>query len=561
KDHLGEDGARDKQKTTRKGNLPEKDLYVVSTGDPNDNGFCANAMQTLTEQGKPVVGADTIDAAKAAIHAKSQELGRKISVTMIGHGRPGSIKIGTERINKDTDSDQSGADFGGKIKNYCSSVTFFSCNTGEGDTGQTFLQNVANGLCGTASAWVETVTAAASWSFLGIRIYDGYFDVESGGKKGTDTAIDCNENGRTDSAEIAADPLLDMNGNGVIDSCEHDSFDEEPNEFRSIATPTGALADGRGIIGFSTGGLNSPGPDSLDMYLVTPAPRPRGIYRHRLYLNSPIPGHTATIRGLTQSGGVINPSSDTAVQTSNATTVPPNFTQWYGFGRSEPLYYRVVGTASTIQQYFVYMETEPVMPLELGEFPWGGLTISCAGQGHTSDTDLWVYDDQLRPIRGYGNDDSSGLQSVLSRPYYEGTYYLALSSYNLANNQASPPDDNFRSGSVLDFPGPVADSSTTASANLSFSITTADGTVYPFTANRQGPFDVLWFKFAVAGPGPAPCPADLNGDGEVGFNDLTILLSHFGLPATPNEGDLDGDGVVGINDLAEFLSAFGSTCG
>jgi hypothetical protein len=59
------------------------------------------------------------------------------------------------------------------------------------------------------------------------------------------------------------------------------------------------------------------------------------------------------------------------------------------------------------------------------------------------------------------------------------------------------------------------------------------------------------------------CPGDLNEDHAVGLSDLTILLSHFGIPsgATAGDGDLNGDGDVDLSDLTAFLSLFGTTCG
>jgi uncharacterized membrane protein len=53
-----------------------------------------------------------------------------------------------------------------------------------------------------------------------------------------------------------------------------------------------------------------------------------------------------------------------------------------------------------------------------------------------------------------------------------------------------------------------------------------------------------------------PCPADLNGDGEVGAADLAALLSAWGGAA--GSADLDGDGAVGASDLAALLSAWGA---
>ncbi len=51
----------------------------------------------------------------------------------------------------------------------------------------------------------------------------------------------------------------------------------------------------------------------------------------------------------------------------------------------------------------------------------------------------------------------------------------------------------------------------------------------------------------------APCPADLNGNGNVGPQDLALLLGAWGTPAA----DLNGDGITGPADLALLLGAWG----
>ena len=50
------------------------------------------------------------------------------------------------------------------------------------------------------------------------------------------------------------------------------------------------------------------------------------------------------------------------------------------------------------------------------------------------------------------------------------------------------------------------------------------------------------------------CPADINGDGEVGGPDLAILLAAWGLEGDRLPADLNGDGVIGGFDLASLLS-------
>jgi len=55
------------------------------------------------------------------------------------------------------------------------------------------------------------------------------------------------------------------------------------------------------------------------------------------------------------------------------------------------------------------------------------------------------------------------------------------------------------------------------------------------------------------------CPADLDQDGEVGLNDLTILLTHYDmLSALPSEGDVDGD--VDLDDRTLLVQNFGQVC-
>jgi hypothetical protein len=54
----------------------------------------------------------------------------------------------------------------------------------------------------------------------------------------------------------------------------------------------------------------------------------------------------------------------------------------------------------------------------------------------------------------------------------------------------------------------------------------------------------------------APCPADLDGDGNVGINDFLSLLGQWGTdPGGPP--DFDGDGDVGINDFLFLLGEWG----
>ena len=54
-----------------------------------------------------------------------------------------------------------------------------------------------------------------------------------------------------------------------------------------------------------------------------------------------------------------------------------------------------------------------------------------------------------------------------------------------------------------------------------------------------------------------PCEGDLDGDGDVDFVDLGILLNRFGTPPNGNPADLDGDGDIDFVDLGILLNGFG----
>jgi plastocyanin len=58
------------------------------------------------------------------------------------------------------------------------------------------------------------------------------------------------------------------------------------------------------------------------------------------------------------------------------------------------------------------------------------------------------------------------------------------------------------------------------------------------------------------------CPGDLDGNGQVDLNDLTLLLSNYGTSEGAGyfDGDLDGDGSVRLSDLTSLLSVYGTSC-
>lgn len=293
------------------------------------------------------------------------------------------------------------------------------------------------------------------------------------------------------------------------------TFNEaEPNDNKAQANLVAGILNGDTIVGNTIGSsTTTPGAASSDNFLVRTAAGALGIYRNRLIITTTgTAGHTGSLRGLNQVTGVPG-TTDTTVQSSSSLTTPARFNQWYSFGRQADIYYRVAGTASTTADYTVQYEQQAVAPIAVaGTFNAGNITISTVGETGASqtDTDFWVYDANFNAIVGYGNDDEFGTTSLgsrLTRNYAAGTYYLAISNFNIANNQGSPMDDDFRTGAVLDFADVIANSSTTTNLNVSFRINDGVNSILT-TATKAGAFDVVFAQFTVV---PAPSAAALLG--------------------------------------------------
>lgn len=325
----------------------------------------------------------------------------------------------------------------------------------------------------------------------------------------------------------------------------------EPNDSKAQATPA-MIASGQGVFGQTTGTSTTvAGVSSADYFLITTPPAAPGIYRHRMTLaTSGTEGHTGSLRGLTQSSGTPNPGTDSSAQLSTATTVPPRFNQWYGFGRGEQIHYRVTGSASTTLEYRATLETTPVTPVVLSaDLPAGPITIS-RGAGVTTSLDMLVYDANFNAVADFNNDGGN----TMTRTFTPGTYYLGVSNFNTADTRGSTPDSATPNGTVLEFPHAVMNSSTTIvfdlSVNFSGGATSADAFL-----SKDGPFDVAWVRFTVGGGG---CLADFNNDGSATLQDLFDFLNAWFVndPAA----DVNGVGGVTLQDIFDYLGAYFAGC-
>lgn len=187
-----EDGAPDAAGAQREVDIGDADIYVISDPTPADP-VLDNAAAILTAKGKKVVRAKNLADAEKAICDESTAKGRKVKVNMIGHGRPGSINIGGERITDDADKKTTPAAFQKKVDKCTDGIAFTSCSTAKGDKGSKFLRDFANSV-GVASGWTVAVTVeAAVKNKDGSVKKAGFFDVEATGKKMEDTGVRANE--------------------------------------------------------------------------------------------------------------------------------------------------------------------------------------------------------------------------------------------------------------------------------------------------------------------------------------------------------------------------------
>ena len=163
-DFFGGDGAADRAAVSRVVGGPTTDFNVVSTTPPGDNGYADNAAGEIAGRlgADRVSRAGTLVEACAQIKAASEKAGKKITVSLVGHGRPGSIRIGTERINSDADGVMTAKQFQECIDPYVSAIEFWSCNTAQDAAGEKFLQDFADSI-GMASGFTVATTAAQTY--------------------------------------------------------------------------------------------------------------------------------------------------------------------------------------------------------------------------------------------------------------------------------------------------------------------------------------------------------------------------------------------------------------
>jgi hypothetical protein len=296
------------------------------------------------------------------------------------------------------------------------------------------------------------------------------------------------------------------------------SFPEvEPNGQKSEATLANGMTAGDALTGTSTGSATGAGNSTLasaDTFRVKTAALPLGIYRHALALTSSGTTPTAEILGVQQLNGVIQ-GTETTFQFSETIGGVANSNVWYGFGKQEELYYRVSGTGTTTTPYSATLTTTPVTPVQVaGAFLPGNITVTTVGQGHFSDTEIYVYDGQLNPIPLGHNDGLSPNDATVSTVVLTlgaGTYYVAVSTFNTSNNQSDlNPMEFWDDDALLDFPNVMANTDYYNTESVQFAV--SDGmTTTQVPAMHVASFDIAWARFTIGNSSTAYCFGDGTG--------------------------------------------------
>jgi hypothetical protein len=343
------------------------------------------------------------------------------------------------------------------------------------------------------------------------------------------------------------------------------------NSTKANANLISFTAPGETITGTTTGTTTAALLTSYDVFLCSFPVATLGIYENVITVTtSGTAGHTLTIRGLTQAaGGVPTPGTDAAIQTSTAAT--GRIVKWYSFGKGESMYVRVAGTASTTTAYTLTWTRTPVSVSATASISLAALsdnvTVQTLAQT-TADTDFWIYDSNFDPVSGFGNDDQFGTtssQSIITRQFPSaGTYYMAISRFNLANNQpSSQADEDFKTGNVLDFGGAVVGSSATTPSDLDMAYAVNGGALTSVSVDggaSAGAFKVSFVQINIsAAPVTCGVPTSLLANGLTGTSaNLSWVAPSVGTAASYDwEVRTSGAGGSGATGLTDFGNVAG----
>ncbi len=311
--------------------------------------------------------------------------------------------------------------------------------------------------------------------------------------------------------------------------------EKEPNslgKYSALNNATPGLASGDSIAGVASGANfdanNNPNGSSsnafVDMWLVKTAAATPGIYRHQI---AQIRGATTqdwTIRGIGQAAGAPTTGNWNLQQSISGAA---RMLVWYGFGKQEEVILETASGSSATPYIYVLTDTVVSPTVASGTLAAGPVTIRVINLGGTViDSDTWLYDSNFNALpndaSGPGGADGLtaagdpvGTTTSFTRALAPGTYYLAVSPQNLANNLANDPIENITANAagqkfVHDYPNSLTCSVMNSSVSYSASVqlvdsasTTIDTPSIDWTPNWSG--HINFVQFTVGGGASGVC--------------------------------------------------------
>ncbi len=376
-------------------------------------------------------------------------------------------------------------------------------------------------------------------------------------------------------ARIAAG-LLVLGGWVTAASGQTEYPEQEPNETAATATVVNPFMVGDSITG-ATRGSATTGTSELtaDFLAVWLSPGP-GINRVELTLTHPQASQIAwSIRGISQTNGVLFPTLATEVVPTILATTTTRTVRVYVSGETPAkLLMRVTGRSATTAPYSITMTSSPVTPQQIAGLSPGTMTFTTVGQGHSTDTELWLFDLNGYPIPGWGNDDTAPPllatpRSTLTRTLPAGRYFLALSDSDLIVSEPNPSDDGNRSRPATENRGIIIGSSSAVNVPLTFNLS-APPLSMRIPATKALANQVLWYELLVgiaSGCSVADIAGGANGgpDGVLDGGDFIAFINAFAggeslADIVSGSGEPPGDGVVDGSDFIAFINAFAAGC-
>jgi hypothetical protein len=167
-----------------------------------------------------------------------------------------------------------------------------------------------------------------------------------------------------------------------------------------------------------------------------------------------------------------------------------------------------------------------------------------------------------------GDDTASNYLSTADNTYYADTHIMTVldtSAWNTETNNAcyanGTTTGTYKIGvGSLDYEANNwqwdAQSKTMDMANVGIVRGTTVSAYFALSRANDG-----WvYEFPVFTFSGSPLAGDVNGDGRVDINDLTVVLANYNRTgAAWSQGDVNGDGTVDINDLTIVLAHYGQT--